>query len=571
MSLRVSGMLKCYHGQAWRGCRVAMLAVMFGWALTGCKTQEVQFTRIAHLGFADAEPLAIETTLFARLPFDSTGFLQTLEALLDGGIRSREVVENLACDKRRTQWVECVSGTVTAELMLAGRPSLTVDGGRLVVAIPLKYDLTGRGYGWASYLTDRKSGTITAKIPIEVALGPGFRTALRLGRDIAWSGEAVPVLKAQVTMASIADAKLKALLTPALDVLKHQIEDPRVRQLGSEAWQSLAQPIAVMPEQWLRAEPKRFQSLSFAVNPDGDASLHLGLVARTTLHEGARPESIVPGPMPDPGREPSRFATTGGGSDRGVETTLRVPLQVSAQSFEAAVRTLFPKGERIETQADHRASPITVRVLDANLRPARDRFALELQLDVLEPQRLRGMTGKAYLVAKPVIDAEAGTIAFEDIVFPPALRAPGARDPAVSDLSARELGARELGARELAPQTKAQILRIGEEPFAGRFAASGRILIGDALARLLPQVNQTLAQAREAGTDMGGQFTRVEIASVMPAREGIRILVDLKGMLVIEPQRGGIVVTRPALQPTGAQAPPPQPPNMPRQVPSAQR
>ena len=65
----------------------------------------------------------------------------------------------------------------------------------------INLDIAARGHGWASYLTDRKTGTVTVGIPFDVSLSPTYGADVRVAGDLVWSEKTIPILKGKVPLA----------------------------------------------------------------------------------------------------------------------------------------------------------------------------------------------------------------------------------------------------------------------------------------------------------------------------------------------------------------------------------
>jgi hypothetical protein len=141
------------------------------------------------------------------------------------------------------------------------------------------------------------------------------------------------------------------------------------------------------------------------------------------------------------------------------------------------------------------------------------------------------MTGKAYLVGKPVLDRQTGILELRDIGFPAAPPKEAKSAPG--------------------------IIRIGEEPFAGRFAAAARLNVAGPLESILPRLNTQIRQALDETTEISGQFDAATIKSVEPIKGGFRFNLELDGVLALKS-----TVIRPggAMHQTGGNVGPPAQP-----------
>ncbi len=491
-------------------------------SLAACK-QEIQFTRTPFAGVVEQDQRAGETTLFFGIPIEMTSVVAVAEASLASQIaRSREFIDDIACDKRKSAFVECNGAIVTAELTRTGAITASADGSRLQVTIPVTYDINARGHGWASYLTDRKTGITSVSVPFDVSLSTTFGLDVRLAGDLVWADKGVPVLKGKVPLSRMADGKIKAQIKGIAEELRKTLAAQPIRDSADRAWRALHAPIELTrgPSLWLRSQPERIYSGGFAM-VDGVMQYRLGFDAKVSVHRGERPAPLfvkaLPGPLRQPpGKQDAAKPETG-------QTVLRLPYDVGALALQQTIAMAFPKSDVIETRADAKSAPIKVRVTSASTFPARDRLALELNLDVVEPSRLLGMGGKAYLIGKPVFDPATGILEVREITFP---------------------GAPQKGGK--APEG---VLRIGEEPFAGRFAAAARLDIGKVIEGMQPRINAMLNQPLDETMELSGAFASMQVVGVDPIKDGFRLLLELKGTLSIIP-RAGVVRTTGSMQPT---------------------
>ncbi len=472
--------------------------------LGACK-QEIQFTRIPLLGVVDAAVKPNETSVFLSVPADLSRVVAAAEQAIAEPVRARDLVEDIACDRRTGNSIDCNDAVVQLELTRNGAVELSADGHSLQVTLPFKYILTAKGQGWAAYLTAAKSGSVTASVLFDLTLSPGFRIEARMGRDIVWSERTLPVLKGKVAIARFADAKLKTLLKSVADPLREALAEQPIREASETAWQSLHEPIEVgrSPDLWLRALPERLMGAGFALE-ERELVYRVRIDARVALHRGSRPPALHQKPMPEPLREVVRPASSTGEASTPGRTVLRLPIEISAKEFNKTVAGAFPASDVIETQAAPRSSPVKVKVGKVDVVPALDRLALRLQLDVVEPARLFGLTGKAYLVAKPVFDAASGIVEFSEISFP----ASASRSPQ-------------------GPPG----LHIGEEPFASRFKMAARVGIGSAIGDVKTRINERIEQQLGKDVMLRGRFDDIQVINVEPVEGAFRLNVALSGVL----------------------------------------
>ena len=494
---------------------VLALAVL----VAGCK-QEVQFTKAPPFG--PSPPATVRrdlTTIQIGLPVDLTAAVELADKALPESLgKIVDWIDDAACD-RRTRAIECNGVRVDIEVQRNGSVTLALaDDGRLAITVPLKYDLTARGLGWASYIRERKSGVITATIPIDVALNAAFEPDARLKEPVTLSERTVPALKGKIAMARHLDARLKKPLAPVLEAIRLGMGAKDMRATTERAWRALYTPMELNrePQTWLRIEPERIGHAGFVM--DGDRLLYqLGIGARVSVANGQRPAPLLPRRLPE--LTPNSGALAAPAAKRAPEgrvvdtrTQMHLPVVMSLTPMLAAVRDAFPGSEVHKTGPGTETAPIGVKVRHLSFFPSKGDLGIEMQLDVVEPSRWVGLIGTAHFVGRPVVRAN-GILELEAVQLP--------------DHKARAKGAK--GAPRAAEPSN--VPRIGPEPFDGRIARSARMDLRNAIRDVLPHANGLFDQSLGDGFVLRGRFDEVTVAGVEPVRDGIEITFKLGGSL----------------------------------------
>ncbi len=493
---------------------LVLLAVL---ATAGCK-QEGNLTRVPGIATVEREQRPAETTLFLAVPVDIAAVKTVAEAAIGERIAKwRTFMDDIACDKRKGPWTECNGAVVSTEIVRAGAIDVTVDGGRLQLVVPLKYDIAAKGHGWASYLTDEKSGRTSVRIPIDAALGPGYRLDVRVAGEPVWSDKAVTILKGKIILGQSGDAKLKADLKAAAEPMRKALADQGLAAPAERAWRALHAPLALMrsPDLWLKGEPVRLLGGGFA-REGSDIVYRIGVGTRVGVYQGERPKAATYRALPEPTRQ----------ADAQSRTRLLFPVDLSSSALLSALQSAFPANETIVSKADNKAEAVKVTARSIALHPAKDQIAIEMKLDVIEPRRMNGMVGTAYFMARPVMNTETGLLQLENITFPPAPK--DAKNAAKSDF-----------------------VRIGEEPFAGRIAVAGQLAIGDQIKSLLPRINATVEQRLDETLELRGAFESLDVIAIDPKRDAFRVTLELAGSLTLK-VIGPAAATRGEMQRTEA-------------------
>ena len=495
----------------------AVLVLLASFATTGCK-QEGNLTRVPGIATVEREQRPAETTLFLAVPIDVAAVKSVAEAAIGERVAKwRTFMEDIACDKRKGPWTECNGAVVSMEMVRAGAIDVAVDGGRLQLVVPLKYEIAAKGHGWASYLTDEKTGQTSVRIPIDATIASGYRLDVRVAGEPVWSDKSISILKGKIILAQSGDAKLKADLKAASEPLRKALADQGLQASAERAWRALHTPLALMrsPDLWLKGEPQRVLGGGFA-REGGDVVYRIGVSARVSVHQGERPRAATYRALPEPSRQ----------AEAQPRTRLLFPVDFSATALVLAIQAAFPANEMIETKADNKAEPVKVKTRSIALHPSKDMIAIEMKLDVVEPRRMHGMIGTAYFMARPVMNAETGLLQLDDIGFP----APPPKD---------------------AKAAKAEFVRIGEEPFAGRIAVAGQLAIGDQIKSLLPRINAAVEQRLDDTLELRGAFDALNILTVDPKRDAFRVTMELSGSLTLK-VIGPAAASRGAMQRTDA-------------------
>jgi hypothetical protein len=461
------------------------------------------FTRVPAQGTVQRDVKPSLTTVFLSVPVTLDRFLAEAERAIPQQIMPiKEVVEDAACDKRKGPWVECANAKFEGELTRDGQIGLKLVDGRLHVDVPLKFSVTARGLGWAAYLNESKSGAFTVGLPIETTLAPGYTLDARIQGDLVWSEKTIQLLKGRIALKSVADTRLKALVKPLTDVLRQSLAEQPVREAAERAWRGLHTPIELMrkPGLWLRGAPEKLASGGFAMER-GEIVHRIAITTRLAAYHGEKPAPLFAKPLP----EPTRLAQTE------LRTEIRLPVDVSLAETQRALEAAFPKGEKLETRVA--AGELTVvEVSAAQLFPARERMGIMLQLDVLSPKRLFGLTGKAFLIGMPAFNASSGQLELTQIGFPSAPpKTPGTNTAA----------------------KQPDLVKLGEEPFAGRIARAVKIDVGREVRNLMPRINAMIEQRLEENLTLGGTFESYEIAAIDPGRDSLKVSLDLSGALTL--------------------------------------
>ncbi|MFM9942454.1 MAG: DUF4403 family protein [Hyphomicrobiaceae bacterium] len=493
-------------------------------ATSGCK-QEVQLTRAPSVGPPPAVPVRRDPTVISLgLAID----LKAAAAIADKAVpeslgRLVEWFDDAACAKR-TKWVECNGAKAEVDVLRNGPVTLVAEDGRIALKVPLKYALSARGLGWASFIRESRNGEVVATIPIEAGLAAGFEPDIRLKDPVVMSERTIPVLKAKLALGKSLDARLKKPLAPVIESIRESIRAKGLRNVAERAWRSLYTPIELGrdPQLWLRIEPDRIVGADFAAEGD-ELLFRYSIGARLTVAAGQRPAPMLPRPLPETARGPAqgvnltKVITDKAGAEPSTPkphatTELRLPITIGSEPLLKALKEAFAANEVLKSAPSPEAQPIGTKVRNVSLFPARGQLGIELHLDIVEPTRWAGMVGTAHFLARPVIRPN-GVLELEGVGLP-------------------DSGAKPVRGEKKAPPSP-NVPRIGAEPYAGRIAQAGRMTVSNAIRDVLPHANAMIEQPLGDGIALGGRFDEVKIIQVEPVRDGFEITFSLTGNLTL--------------------------------------
>lgn len=410
----------------------------------------------------------------------------------------RDVLSDAACGKRTTS-VDCTDARLEGTLTRTGPVEMKVGASAIKLSFPVKYDLTATGIGWASHLSEHKTGETTVAVSFSVSVNSagGLDVA---NRDEPGTVEApVSLLKGNVKVGRLIEAKVKPVAKRAEEDLRRAVGALPVKSAVHRAWAALSQSLELGQGSglWLKGGPEHITTGNF-VSEGGKLSFRVGIASRMAIAEaertqlggGTKRSLVASQDSPPPG--PAR---------------VRMAMPVDLEAMRQVAETVFPRSEVFESRADRFSEPVKVKVRGTRVYPALRQIGLELDVEVTTHKGVKH-SGKLHLAGRPVLDAAAGTVTLADITFPP--------------VSGKDAGGQVSG---LAPG----IPRLGTEPFASRFAAAAKLDISRPMAEALPRAMHVLNQ--RIGEDMAleARLKQVVPVSLELARDGAWLMVDLVG------------------------------------------
>jgi Domain of unknown function (DUF4403) len=479
--------------------------------------QEVHFTRDPFPGpQADAETKLSPTVVFVGAPVDLTAARSQIDASLSDKISPIvQLIDNAACGRRNGQ-PDCNDARVDGDIDRNGPVTLDITpSGRIELTVPLRYSFRARGLAWARDITEQSSGAFTVKLPYDVVWTSSYAAEVRIKEE-----QTVKVLKGKFSLAKVVEGKLRKSLNGSGELMRKAIADTGMKETVAQAWMALHRPIELSgtPTLWLKSEPERvFPAGLTAV--DGRTFLRFGIGGNFGILGGQRPAEMVARRLPEPSRADPLP------KDQVLQTSLKLPVLVSLAPLKKAVAAAFPKDEVVETQADKQTAALAVSMKTATVYASRHHVVVDFTVDVARPRQWLGYVGRAQLLARPVLRRDEGVIELKDLAF-----------PVLSGKDAKEA------------KNSKKPLRIGQEPFARRFALTARMDVAADLQAGIDRANAITEMP--AGDDLllSGRFDKSGSATMETARDGLLIQLPLEGELMIraESTKAASVIVRDA-------------------------
>ncbi len=490
--------------------------------LAACN-QEVHFTRDPFPGpLADAENKLSPTVVFVGAAVDLSAARSQIDATLTEKISPIvQLLDSAACGRRNGQ-PACNDARVDGDIERNGPVILDVtSAGRIELTVPLRYNLRARGLAWARDITDSSSGTFTVKLPYDVVWGSSYAAEVRIKEDgIVWSDNTVKVLKGKLVLSKVVEAKLRKTLNGSGELLRKAIADTGMKDTVAQAWTALHRPIELSgsPTLWLKSEPERVFSAGLS-SAEGQTFLRFGISGNFGIVGGQRPTELIARRLPDPSRLDQLP------KDLALRTSLKLPVLVSLAPLKKVVAAAFPKDEVVETQPDKQTAALAVTMKSASVYSSRHHVVIDFAVDVARPRQWLGYVGRAQLLARPVLRRDEGVVELKDLLF-----------PALSVKDAKEL------------KNSKKPLRIGQEPFARRFALIARMDVANDLQAGIDRANAITEMPAGDGLLLSGRFDKSGAATMETARDGLLIQLPLEGELMIraETAKAASVIVRDA-------------------------
>ena len=201
------------------------------------------------------------------------------------GFKKAKITPDLSCR---------VVGQVTR-----GKISVTGEGGRLRVTMPVRASVSARDVG--KLLSETADGAAEVKAWIRLGVGKDWHPTAKLDVDYGWTEKpGIEILGKRFTFAGKADPKLAAVVARLERDLPPKLRKLNMPQQVEKLWHSGFTVLTLNarnPPVWLRVTPQQLGVGDFHFDK-GQAVVTLGLVARTETFLGDKPPAAAPTPLP---------------------------------------------------------------------------------------------------------------------------------------------------------------------------------------------------------------------------------------------------------------------------------
>ncbi len=405
---------------------------------------EVEFTRAAPEAYLDFELRPAVSTVHVAVPADLTRVARRMDDALSQRLAMGLDLADPACARKQAP-SDCGSAQARTTVVSAGHATTSVDNGTVRVVLPLRIEPSASA----------------AAAPIETSLSFAFTVrgggAVPLEIARVNEGTADRASTPDLRLIRLVETRLKPLSLTAEDELRAVLANLPVTAATEHVWTSLSRGIVLDEGTQTRlvAVPE-VAGAGELVSVANSAIYRIPIAARLSIENGrqdAKParRSVINGQVVTAGRAAIRLASP-----------------VALDPLQPVIDAAFVRGGPFETQADRFGPPVKVEISSARLHPAARMLALQLDLSA---SRFAGQVfrGKAYLVGRPVLDAERQLVTLADIGFPQAQTADGRR-----------------------PGTNASAPRLASEPFASRLSSILRLDVSSNIAEAHPRASRLL-------------------------------------------------------------------------------
>ncbi len=466
---------------------------------SGSNKSTLEFSKPALAPAAHLELRPNLSSVFVSLPVDIGPLAKRIDAALPDQLMAvREFLPDAACGIRGSAGHDCNTAKLEGTIIRNGPVELKVEPAGLRFVVPVKYTLAATGLGWASAMSERKSGETISSVSFSVTIGPSNGLDVTVLDDgPAQPGAAtasVSLLKAHVKIARLLEPTVRPVFKSAEAELRRALSGLPIKNALHRVWSLLASPVELGEgsHMWLRSAPEYYSTGRF-VGDAGQLSYQLAIATRLAVVEAKR-EALTPGrqqPINALDKPPAA-------------AHVRLAMPIDLEAIRQAAEATFRKGQEFESRADRFSEPVRVKIRNTRIYPALRQIGLELDVEATT-HKGKPFVGKLNLVGRPVIDTASGTVTLADVTF-----------PLVSNKIDTAVGIHD------AP-------RLGTEPFASLFAGAARLDIARPLADAMPRVAQLFSQRIGNDVTLTGRFSEAVPVSFELASDGAWLIVDVTG------------------------------------------
>jgi Domain of unknown function (DUF4403) len=471
--------------------------------LGSCRKDEIRFTKSPTRGTVKPDWKATLSTALVAMPVDLEPARLVTDAAVPAALATiNDTMAEAACGLR-SRSIECTRARFEGSITRSGALEFVVDGGRLFLRIPVRYEVTGQGLNWATSIKETKAETVTVSFAYDVSLAAGFGIEVAQRDEPVWSEKQVSVLKSKFDLAKLVGPKLRQALVKSADDVRDAMSAPRFKEATARAWRSLQSPVELSRSAglWLAADPQRVAGGGF-LQENGRISYTAAITSRLAVVEG-RPQ-LTPSlkRLPEPARAE-------GGAP---VARVRLPVFIPDERIQRAIAAALPRDKVLETRADQFSEMLMVRIKAASVFPAMRQLGIELDIALDGPKQFKGMSGKAYLVGRPYYKSETRALMLDGLTF-----------PAVSAKEARD------------SKETAVPIPIGIEPFASRIATIANIDVARDLKDAAAAASAMFEQALEGDVAMSARFEEPTVTEIEPIKGGLHLVTEMRGEMILRP------------------------------------
>lgn len=483
------------HAIAW--------TVMLCGLLAGCQ-DSVEFTRRPVEKVQSGEQPSIRAPIFVVARMDAMPLKTQAEGRIpERIIRVRRRLPKAACVEKNGR-TRCVSARVTGDVVRQGGAVIAGAPDGFALKIPMAYALKVKGSGIAGDVEEMVRGNFVVTANFRISLGETWAATVRYRNDLdASAADDLKILRGNIDLAKSIARKLRNPLSRLAKSFERSIDAAAASKIVDATWRYLHYPVALQesPPLWLRGEPQKVAFGGIGVL-DESLELRVAILTDVKTYSGERPVPLIARAMPPLDLRPLDVPAS----------HLVMPVDLAYDEIAGRIRGALDKRGVIRPPENAKASSFTVK--SVKLYPAGGRLAVAVQLEAEMLDRWQNLTGTAYVLGTPHVEAGQAHLGLKLVEF----SAP-TQSPALFD-----------NGKFVLPET----------PFVEALREGIRINLKDRFASVLMQANQIAQSDFAKGNQMRGRFDDLSVHSIETMETGLRINLDLIGALSVYPGAGKV-------------------------------